>query len=133
MDDTVFHSYFMGGFECSTKQRSDGVRLDLLEGTKHARHACSDYRAMLRHGLATVRDGLRWHLIEASPYRFDWSSFLPMLRASVQAGGPPIWGLGPSRWPAPLDIRFDGFSHRLARFPAAAARPGGRGKDAPPP
>lgn len=132
MGDTVFHSYFMGGFECSTKQRSDGVRLDLLEGTKHARHACSDYRAMLRHGLATVRDGLRWHLIEASPYRFDWSSFLPMLRASMQAGVQPIWDLCHYGWPSHIDIWSDEFPDRFARFAAAAARLVRDESDAPP-
>jgi hypothetical protein len=35
-----------------------------------------------RHGLLTVRDGLRWHLIEREPGRYDWSSWLPMLEAA---------------------------------------------------
>ena len=30
--------------------------------------------------IGTVRDALRWHLIETAPGRYDWSSILPMVR-----------------------------------------------------
>ncbi len=47
---------------------------------------------MLRdHGIGTVRDALRWHLIKAEPGRYDWSSLLPMLHGARQAGVQVIW------------------------------------------
>ena len=83
---TNFDSFFMAGFECSTQRRRDGRRLDLLASTGHDRLAPQDYRQVAGLGLRTVRDGLRWHLIEARPRDYDWSSFLPMLRAARAAG-----------------------------------------------
>ena len=79
---SLFDAFFLAGFECSTQRRADGRRLDLLEGTGHFRHAASDYETMSRHGMRTVRDGVRWHLIEAHPGRYELSSFLPMLEAA---------------------------------------------------
>ena len=29
-----------------------------------------------------ARDGVRWHLVEAAPGRYDWSSVLPQMRAA---------------------------------------------------
>ena len=67
--DVPFDSFFMGGFECATHRRRDGARVDAVVGQDHDRFAGSDYAAMAAHGLRTVRDGLRWHLIEPSPGR----------------------------------------------------------------
>jgi hypothetical protein len=69
-----------------------------------------------------VRDGLRWHLIESSPGRYDWSSFLPMLRAAQGAGVQVIWDLCHYGWPDDIDIWSPEFVDRFARFAGAAAR-----------
>ena len=37
-------------------------------------------------GFGTLRDGLRWHLIEKSPGKYDWSSWLPALEAAERPG-----------------------------------------------
>ena len=118
----MFASFFQGGFECSTLGRPDGRRLDLVAATRHDELAAADYRLLARHGIRTVRDGLRWHLIEHSPGRYDWSSFLPMLRASHQAGVQVIWDLCHYGWPEDIDIWTPAFVDRFARFAAAAAR-----------
>ncbi len=67
----LFDSFFIGGFECASHRRRDGVRLDLLHSTGHDRWAPEDFAAMATHGIRTVRDGLRWHLIETSPNCYD--------------------------------------------------------------
>ena len=59
---------------------------------------------LAEHGIRTVRDGLRWHLIETAPGRYDWSSFLPMLRAARDTGTQVIWDLAHYGWPDDLDI-----------------------------
>src|SRR4051812_20640438 len=87
----LFQSFWIGGVEGSTHRTPGGRRLDLGRATAHDRHAEADYLAVAEHGMRTVRDGLRWHLIETAPGQYDWSSWLPMLRASQRAGTQVIW------------------------------------------
>ncbi|AWK88751.1 beta-glucosidase [Azospirillum thermophilum] len=119
---TLFQSFFLGGFECSTHRRDDGRRLDLIEATGHGRAAAQDYRAMLRHGIGSVRDGVRWHLIETSPGRYDWSSLLPMVHAAREAGVQVVWDLCHYGHPDDIDIWRPQFVDRFARFAAAVTR-----------
>jgi len=119
---SLFDSFFLGGFECSTHRRDDGRRLDLVDSTGHARWAGQDYAALRRHGIRSARDGLRWHLIESTAGHYDWSSFLPQLRAAEQAGVQVIWDLCHYGWPDGIDIWRPEFVERFARFAAAAAR-----------
>lgn len=118
----LFPSMFLGGFECSAKRRADGRRLDLLATTGHDRFAEADYRLLRRHGVSAARDGLRWHLIEATPNQYDWSSALPMVRAAQRVGVQIIWDLCHYGWPDGIDIWSDAFVDRFSRFAAAAAR-----------
>ena len=120
---SVFESFIQGGFECSTHKRRDGeARRDLIEGTGHGANAAGDYIQLKAHGLRTVRDGLRWHLIEPEPGRYDWSSFLPMLRASRAVGTQVIWDLMHYGWPEDLDIWQPDFVVRFTAYAEAAAR-----------
>jgi beta-glucosidase/6-phospho-beta-glucosidase/beta-galactosidase len=118
----VFDSFFLGGFECSTHRRKDGRRLDLLAATRHDQLVAEDYHAMRAHGIRTLRDGLRWHLIETQPGEYDWSSFLPMLKAAQSNGVQVIWDLLHYGWPDDLDIWSSDFVDRFAAFCGAAAR-----------
>ena len=119
--DRVFSSFFGAGFECSSHRRRDGRRFDLLATTGHDVHAAEDYRQIRAHGLYTARDGLRWHLIETSPGQYDWSSFLPMLRAARDAGVQVVWDLCHYGYPDHLRIWDGAFVESFARFAAAAA------------
>jgi beta-glucosidase/6-phospho-beta-glucosidase/beta-galactosidase len=119
---TLFHSFFLGGFECSSHRRRDGRRLDLLAATNHDRLAGVDYHTLRDSGIAAARDGLRWHRIETVPGRYDWSSFLPMLRAAEKAGVQVVWDLCHYGWPDELDIWSAEFVDRFAAFAAAVAR-----------
>jgi polysaccharide biosynthesis protein PelF len=118
----LFKSFFLGGFECSNHRRADGKRLDLIAATKHDVLAASDYRQLAGLGIRTVRDGLRWHLIEASPGRYDWSSLLPMLRAARTTKTQVIWDLCHYGWPDHIDIWSPEFVRSFAAFARAAAR-----------
>ncbi len=118
----LFQSYFLGGFECSTHRRRDGRRLDLIETSGHGAFALRDYRALQYHGIHAVRDGVRWHLIERSSGEYNWSSFLPMLRATRQADMQPVWDLCHYGWPDDIDIWSSAFIERFARFAGALAR-----------
>ncbi|CAM3626897.1 Glycoside hydrolase family 42 N-terminal domain-containing protein [Bordetella sputigena] len=118
---TVFRSFLQGGFECSTLKFPDGRRLDLLESTGHARHALADFQALSAYGIQTVRDGLRWHLIEREDGSFDWRSAIGQIDAAVRGGTQVIWDLCHYGWPDHLDIWSPGFPQRFARYAARAA------------
>lgn len=119
---SLFESFFIGGFECATHRRRDGVRLDLVAATRHGENAAADYGMLAHHGIRTVRDGLRWHLVETSPGFYDWSSFLPLIDAARQTGTQVIWDLAHWGWPDDLDIWSPTFIDRFAKFVRAAAQ-----------
>lgn len=93
MNTGLFHSFVLGGFECSTHRLKNGKRLDLLRATRHDELASNDYRALQQHGIWSARDGLRWHLIERSPGQYDFASSVRMLRAARDTGMQVIWDL----------------------------------------
>lgn len=115
-----FQSFFQAGFECSSHRRKDGVRLDLIRATSHDRHVRSDYGQLAELGLRTLRDGLRWHLIEKSPGNYDWSSWLPMVEAAEELGLQVIWDLFHYGSPDHVDQASPDFPKRFAEFAVAA-------------
>ena len=116
----IFDSFLMAGFECSSHRRRDGVRLDLIRATGHDKHALRDYRLCRQFGFRTIRDGLRWHLIEKSPGKYDWSSWLEMLEAAEEAGLQVIWDLFHYGAPDCLDQAGADFPQRFTDFALAA-------------
>jgi beta-glucosidase/6-phospho-beta-glucosidase/beta-galactosidase len=117
----MFKSFFLGGFECSSHRRIDGRRLDLIDATAHDRLCQGDYLLLAENGITAVRDGVRWHLIEPSPDRFDWSSVLSMVRAAQSTGTQVVWDLCHYGWPDHIDIWSVDFAERFASFAAATA------------
>jgi hypothetical protein len=115
-----FASFFQAGFECSSHRRKDGVRLDLIKATAHDKHSLGDYRACRNLGFGTLRDGLRWHLIEKSPGKYDWSSWLPMLDAAEEVGVQIIWDLFHYGSPDCIDQAAPDFPQRFTEFVLAA-------------
>ena len=115
-----FASFFQAGFECSSHRRRDGVRLDLIRATAHDKHVLDDYRLCRRLGFGTIRDGLRWHLIEKSAGRYDWSSWLPALEAAEETGMQVIWDLFHYGSPDHVDLASDDFPKRFTDFVIAA-------------
>ena len=122
--DTVpFRSFLMGGFECSTHRVRSGIRRDLIAATRHDVFAEADYTRLLELGLLTARDGLRWHLIEAEPYRYDLSSLRSQIEAARATGIQIIWDYFHYGYPDDLDIlsgefveRFTGFAVAMTEF-----------------
>ena len=128
---SLFASFLQGGFECSTHKRRTGQRLDLLAATGHDEHAGADFAQLAALGIRTVRNGMRWHLIEGSPGRYAWSSLLPMLRAAQAHRVQVIWDLMHYGWPNDLDIWSPAFVDRFARFARASAKMVRDGTDDP--
>ena len=119
----LFRGFWQGGFECSSHRRAhDRRRLDMIAATRHDSLAEHDYRTLKRHGIVTVRDGLRWHLIEQRPGQYDWSSLDRQLDAAAASGTEVIWDLLHYGWPDDVDVWSPAFVARFAAFAAAAAR-----------
>ena len=111
----------MGGFEGACHVNRLNTRLDLIAATQHDVLAASDYRLMNGAGLGTVRDGVRWPLIDRGG-SYDFSSFLPMLRAAVDEHVQVIWTLCHYGWPDDLDVFSPAWVDRFARYCGAVAR-----------
>jgi beta-glucosidase/6-phospho-beta-glucosidase/beta-galactosidase len=119
---SLFPSFFIGGFECASHQLLSGRRLDLVSATGHDRYVVQDYERLHQHGIKVARDGIRWHLIEPTPYHYDFSSVLPMLRAARETRTQIIWDLCHYGWPNDLDIFSTGFVRRFAHMVKAFVR-----------
>ena len=118
----LFASFFMGGFECATHRRRDRQQIDASAAASHDIRCAEDYALLASIGVRTVRDGLRWHLIETSPGVYDWSSFLPMLEAASSAGVQVLWDICHWGVPEDIDLFSPEFPSRFAAFAGAAAR-----------
>ncbi|RST30318.1 beta-glucosidase [Sphingomonas ginkgonis] len=127
-----FDSFLQAGFECSSHRRQDGVRLDLIRATSHDRHADRDYRLCRELGFRTLRDGVRWHLVERSPGRYDWSSWMPVLEAAEANGLQVIWDLFHYGSPDFVDQAGPDFPKRFTDFAMAAVEVQQSVSDAPP-
>ena len=111
-----FKSFFMGGFECSTHRDASGRRLDLIDSTRHDEFAEADYGRLLDRNIKTCRDGLRWHLIEKEPFRYDFSSLERQVSAARKTGIEVVWDLFHYGYPDDLDIFSEHFVERFASF-----------------
>jgi len=95
--------------------------LDLLAATQHHTppQVLADYQRLHAQGILTVREGLRWHLIETKPGVYDFSSVRPMLAAAQATGIQIIWDLFHYGWPDDLDIFAPAFVDRFASLTRA--------------
>ena len=118
----AFRSFLMGGFECSTHRDKNGRRRDLIASTRHDEFAERDYARMMELGIGTCRDGVRWHLIEVEPYKYDFSSLERQIAAAQKTGMEIIWDYFHYGYPEDLNTFSPEFVHRFAAFAAAVTR-----------
>jgi beta-glucosidase/6-phospho-beta-glucosidase/beta-galactosidase len=98
------------------------VRLDMIDATQHDKFAETDFARMVNLGLKTARDGLRWHLIEREPFKYDFASLKHQVKAAKKTGIQIIWDLFHYGYPDHLDIFSDEFPVRFAEFSKTAAQ-----------
>lgn len=118
----MFASYLMGGFECSTHRNYQQRRIDVIAATAHDRFAVLDYQRLLDLGMKTARDGVRWHLIERTPFVYDFSSLEKQAEAAAQTGIQIIWDFFHYGFPDDLDIFTSAFVERFVAFSTATAK-----------
>lgn len=105
----------MGGFESAYHINCYGERVDMIASTKHDEMSALDYALAKSIGIHTVRDAIRWHLVDRGSH-YDLSSFLPMLTASLREDMQVIWTLCHYGWPDDVDIFSSAFVDRFARY-----------------
>jgi beta-glucosidase/6-phospho-beta-glucosidase/beta-galactosidase len=118
---SLFRSFWMGGFESACHITSTGARLDMLRATQHDRFVREDYAALRDQRIGTIRDTIRWHLVECAPGVYDFSSLEPYVDAANATGVEVIWDLLHYGWPDRLDIFSTEFVDRFAGFCRATA------------
>lgn len=118
--ESIFPTFFVSGFECSTFEWMHKGRRDLADETKHYDHADEDYRIAAEHGFGVVREGVPWPLVEHDG-TFDFSIVECFLEAQKKHKVLPIWDLCHYGYPDNLDPFAEGFPEMFARYCKAAA------------
>jgi UDP-galactopyranose mutase len=117
----LFRSFWIGGFESASHINKSGARIDMVSATQHDVQVDQDYARLAGWGIQTVREGVRWHLVE-SDHDFDFSSLEMIVDAARRHRVQVIWALCHYGWPDDLDILTPGFVGRFARYCGRTAR-----------
>ena len=119
---SLFDSFWLAGYESACHVNRAGHRLDMLAATQHDRFVGEDYARLADVRIATVRDTIRWHLVEPTPGTFDFSSVTPYVEAARTNEVQVIWDLLHYGVPDDVDVFGAEFVPRFARFAAECAR-----------
>jgi beta-glucosidase/6-phospho-beta-glucosidase/beta-galactosidase len=119
---TIFPTFFMAGFECSTFIWKDGQRKDYVKLTGHDRHLRKDYECLMDLGISVVREAIRWPLVDQGRGRYDWSSVEPLIEALNACHLTPIWDLCHYGFPDGCDPFSDECRERFVAYCEAVAR-----------
>lgn len=107
-------TFIHGGFECSSHIQN-GQRLDLIETTGHIRWVRNDYKALSDIGVKVVREGLLWNKVD-NKGRYDFSNYLPIVKAANEFGMEVIWDFCHYGFPDDLTTDSEDFIERFENF-----------------
>ena len=117
----LFRSFWWGGFESACHINGAATRIDMICATEHDARAEEDFRLVRSVGIETVREGVRWHLIDRGG-RYDFTSVLPVAEAARRTGVQVIWNLCHYGWPDDINLFAPAFVERFGRYCGAVAR-----------
>ncbi|GIZ53346.1 b-glycosidase [Noviherbaspirillum aridicola] len=118
----IFPTFFLSGFECSTFLWKDGRRRDLVEETRHRRHALEDYRLLRDLGIGVAREGIPWPLVDRNgDGNCDFHLIDPFIAACRDTRVAPVWDLCHYGYPERCDPFSPAFSEQFALYCRAAA------------
>jgi hypothetical protein len=120
----MFRSFVWAGFECATGVNRRGEWIDQIAATEHDRFLEEDYERLAVIGMRTVRDAVRWPIVDHGG-RMDFASVAPMLAAANRHGIELILDLFHFGYPPGVDLfssefpeRFEEYCYSVARFVA---------------
>jgi hypothetical protein len=117
----MFRSFYMAGFECATGYNCHGCEIDQVAATHHDRFLGEDYEMVARVGLRTIRESVRWRLVDRDG-AYDLSSVDRVLEASRQHGIEVIWDLFHYGYPDDVDLFGEAFVERFANYCRVVSR-----------
>jgi hypothetical protein len=117
----MFQSFYMAGFECATGYNMHREWIDQIAATGHDQQVESDYALLDAVGIHSLREAVRWPLVERKG-RYDFSSLQPFLRAARRFRMEPVWDLFHYGYPVDADPFGRDFAERFAAYCGAAAR-----------
>ena len=117
-----FESFWMAGFECTDKLNCFGNRVDFLSVTGHLDKLDEDYNNIGQMGFKTVREGIRWSIVEKSPYQYDWIAVEKILRFAKRHTIQVLWDICHFGFPVDLSPMHPTFSKRFAELCRAFVR-----------
>ncbi len=117
----LFRSFWHGGFEAACHINLAGVRRDMVRSTQHDRHVESDYRLLRDQHIQTVRESIRWHLVDRQG-QLDFSTVAPFVQAARAQDIQVIWTLCHYGWPDDVDLLSPEFVDRFRTYAGAVAR-----------
>jgi beta-glucosidase/6-phospho-beta-glucosidase/beta-galactosidase len=120
-DSHLFRSFWLAGFESACHINRQGARLDLMSATQHDRELEADYARVRELGFRTVRESVRWHLVDRGR-RLDFSTVVPLIEAARRQDIQILWTLCHYGWPEDVFLLSAGFVERFARYCGALAR-----------
>lgn len=108
-----FKTFFIGGYECADMINNRGNRVDLLSETFHDTRAEEDYAALSAAGIATVREGIRWSVVEKKPHQYDFSEVKSRITAAQKHGIQQLWDVCHFGYPDGLMPSHPQFAERF--------------------
>jgi beta-glucosidase/6-phospho-beta-glucosidase/beta-galactosidase len=117
----VLRSFFFAGFEGSTGYNVRGEWIDQIAATQHDRFAEEDYERLAQIGVHTVREAVRWPLVDRRG-RHDFASVRPFVWAARRKRIEVIWDLFHFGFPEDVDLFSDEMPERFADYAYAVAR-----------
>lgn len=121
VDHSPLRSFWIGGFECADHQNAFGIRVDLMELTRHDLLLEQDYDAAVALGCLTIREGIRWSRVEVAPYRYDWSAVQRMMDMAADKGLQIVWDICHFGYPDDMTPLHPMFPRRFAAICRAFA------------
>ena len=119
----MFQSFVWAGFESATGLNARREWIDQIAATEHDRRVDEDYERLAALGIRTVRDGIRWPLVDRG--RLDFSTVRPLLAAAERHGIEVVFDLFHFGFPSGVDLfseafveRFEEYCYGVARFVA---------------
>ena len=110
----LFNTFFIGGYECADMINNRGNRVDLLVDTAHDTRAAEDYALLAQAGIRTVREGIRWSVVEKTPYHYDFSEVINRIKTAQNAGIQQCWDICHFGYPDGLMPSHPQFLQRFA-------------------
>lgn len=111
-----FRSFRMAGFECADHLNAFGNRVDFYKLTQHEGFLAQDYRMLEGLKIKTVREGIRWSVVERNAYQYDWCEVDRMLGIAEEKNIQIVWDLCHFGFPDDLTPLHPMFARRFAHL-----------------